>query len=214
MTTEWVTATKTARGPKWLGPPFLLSSEEEGDRQGCQWPQCGRGEKRIRWRKICSSDKDSVTLLTCGKLLWFRQAPFSSPTDVPNNQYTSRKPFQTAASPVKTQQSWVQSNGQLHCLGSVSEKREVYVLLVLPNGNQIFISIKARMNIQWFLITPLTASYGRCTHAAKNQIPPIQRVVYLSVFLVPNAKFQFDVFYVTTSFLRRGEQDTETSHRR
>lgn len=62
MTTDWVTATKWPVGRKWLGPPILLSTKEEGDRQGCQWPQCGRGERRIRWEKICSSDKDSRTL--------------------------------------------------------------------------------------------------------------------------------------------------------
>lgn len=108
MTTDWVTATKWPVGRKWLGPPMLPSTTEEGDRQGCQWLQCGRGQRRIRleeglqlWQRF----KDAFNMQEASL------AQFPSPTDVPNNQHTSTKPFQTADSRVKTQHSPVQNTG-------------------------------------------------------------------------------------------------------
>ncbi len=97
MTTDWVTATKWPVGRSGWALPTYSAPKRRGDRQGCQWPQCGRGERRIRWRKIYSSDRDSRTLLTCGKLLWVSKVPFPSPTDVPNNQHTSENPSRLQA---------------------------------------------------------------------------------------------------------------------
>lgn len=209
-----------ARGLKRLCPPILLSSKEEGGRQ---WVQCGRGEQRIGWSKICSSDKGTRTLLTCRKLLLFSQAPFPSPLDVQSTYL--QKLFQTAGSPVKTQDSQVQDDGWLHCLCSASETGRFRSLRGAsksqwqPNLHQYQGEDEVTESlVHIHKLCAVTLNSSNCLkRTMKNQNHPIQRVVYLFVFFDSICKvlmFVFDLFCVITSFLRRGEQDTKAPHGR